>query len=138
MRVVYTLGEFGEIEITGDAVEWIAFALALEQGMVDIDLETVDDPSPYSGAADGLRVSTAPGEKVRFEIEPPRRLVVTGDASLLHGLAQSARTFGFDFQDGQHVHIEYQGEEHFIGRDSIPAVFTHASRSEDGPRRGEG
>lgn len=48
MKAIYTLGEFNEIEITGNDVEWTAFALCLEQRTFEIDCETTDDPSPYS------------------------------------------------------------------------------------------
>lgn len=126
MKVTYTLGQFSEIEISGNEVEWVAFAIALEQGAAAIDCEAVEDPSPYSHCSRMIRIAPRRGTKVRFCVVSGDSLIIEGDPELLQKLAQTAANFGQDFKVGEHIHIDFQGEDHFIGQDSIPVVFAHS------------
>ncbi len=125
MKAVYYLGDFNEIELAGDEVEWTAFALCLEQGTCEIDCKITDDPSPYSSCIHKIFLTTLPGKKVCFKIDRQSNMLVTGDLELLQILSSTVANFARDFKPGDHIHIDYQGPDHFVGRDSIPVVLAH-------------
>lgn len=129
MRAVYILGDFSEVEIAGHDDEWAAFALCLEQGAADMDCEIAYDPAPYSAGARKIHLVTAPGEKVRFAVDRDGNVAISGDPALLQGLSRTVANFARDFNEGEHIHVDYQGEEHFIGQDSTPTVLFHLGRS---------
>ncbi len=125
MKAVYTIGQLSEIEVAGNDVELTAFALCLTHESADIDCEIVPDPSPYSDCARKIRVVAHAGEKVRFAVDRNRNIIVSGDAAQLQMLAKTVESFAQDSKEGEHIHVDYLGEQHWVHHDSISVVFLH-------------
>ena len=99
-----------------------------------IECEPVNDPSPFEYSTRILRVFHKYGQKVTFCLGTDGSLVVTGDPDLLTILSQNANALGLGGGRDYHIHIEYLGEDHYVGKDSIPMVFLCWA---DRPRRDE-
>lgn len=124
MRAVYSNGAFKEIVISGSALEWNAFALALKQDGSVVPCEPVENPAPYSHCADEIHVLHRTGEKIVIFSTPRGVLIIQGDPTLIEKLSETALNFGNDFPGGTHIHIDYQGDSHFVAGNSTPTVFT--------------
>ena len=128
MKTVFTSGDFKEIEISGSKVEWLAFSDVLKSGDGQIDCDHVANPSPYSKSAAMIQVIRdvdGRDNKVSFQIDKNDCLLVRGDSTQLQKLSLAAEGFGKNFEKNDHIHIEYQGESHFVAQDSTPVVFMH-------------
>jgi hypothetical protein len=90
----------------------------------------VEDPAPYSGCAGQIKIVHAKGEKVAFLIDAIGNLVLQGDPGFIASVSRSAMNFGRDFEDGTHIHIDYQGEDHFVSQKSFSMVFRKSNLQE--------
>ena len=125
MKALYSTEPLKEIEISGTALEWNAFALAVEQDGSIVPCEKMDAPAPYAHAAQIIRVLHKKNSKVAFQVTPEREVVLVGDPTLLENVAGTATNFGNDFRKGNHIHIDFQGEDHYIDENSISTIFMH-------------
>jgi hypothetical protein len=125
MKVLYSGGRFREVEIAGNRHDWQAFAAALQKDGSRIACPRVDNPAPYEKSLICISIVHQAGRKAEIATGAGDELTVVGDPGLLEVLSQTARTFARDFREGQHIHIEYQGEDHFVALESVPTVFSY-------------
>jgi hypothetical protein len=122
MKALYSVTPFKEIELSGTPLEWGALALALLENGLIIECESAN-PHPYQHAARMIRVEHRHGRRVEFQLSPEGTVVVKGDPQFLSVLAENAQAMESVEQD-YHVHIEYVGDDHYVGPESMPVVFT--------------
>lgn len=125
MRALYSTTPCAEIEISGTAVEWIAFGLAMGQDGATIPCDAHGSTAPYAHAATRIHVVHRKGCKVAFEVGPSNDIVLAGDPSFLRDLAETVNNFGTQFEKGTHIHIDYQGDDHWVDERSVSTVFMH-------------
>ena len=125
MRALYSTTPCAEIEISGTAVEWVAFGLAMQQDGSIVPCDVAGSCAPYAHAATRIHVAHKKGRKVGFEVSSFNEIVLSGDSTLLQDLAETANNFGTEFEKGTHIHIDYQGDDHFVDETSVSTIFMH-------------
>ncbi len=60
---------------------------------------------------------------MKLAMAPFADLVIQGDPALLVILSETMSNFGQDFEEGCHIHIDFQGDEHFIAKESASTVL---------------
>jgi hypothetical protein len=123
MKAVFSLQPFKEVEISATPLEWRAFALAVMEHGAIVPCEPVTNAAPYADYARKIHVLHQQGKKVVFAISPEADLIVQGDPLFLENLSETANNFANDFAKGSHIHIDYQGDEHYVGKDSASTVL---------------
>ncbi len=123
MNVVFSERPFEEVEIAGTRAEWLALSMALREDGSVVPGEPVLNPAPFSGCARCIVIRHHPGEKVKLAMAPFADLVIQGDPALLVILSETMSNFGQDFEEGCHIHIDFQGDEHFIAKESASTVL---------------
>jgi hypothetical protein len=131
MTVLYSTGEFSEVEISAHAAEWTRLALSLGRDGAEVECAHVADPSPYSSYSKRVRIKHSSGQKIRFSLGSGGTLIIEGDPGLVRKFADSMAYFGDHYQPDEHMHIDYLGEDHDVAQGSIPAGFAHL-----GPEKG--
>lgn len=124
MKIFWKDDPLRELEIEGTAVEWEAFSVAIMHPSIVIPCEVVAASAPYDRCLPRLRVGHVTGQTVEFQVTAADEFLLIGDSCYLEKLSTTARNLSRDFHSGSHIHIEYQGETHYIGRNSIPAVLS--------------
>lgn len=125
MKALYSTEPLKEIEISGTSLEWNAFALAVEQDGSIVPCENVASTAPYAHAARTIQVLHKKNSKVAFHVTSENEIILEGDPTLLENISGTATNFGNDFRKGNHIHIDFQGEDHYIDEHSISTIFMH-------------
>jgi hypothetical protein len=115
-------GDAAEIELSGTPLEWSALAFAVQHAGTVIPCESVGDPQPYARFGHQILISHAPNQKVRFEISG-ETVEIAGDPSHLETLSRTMAGLSASLPPGYHVHIEYQGDDHYIASGSVPTIL---------------
>jgi len=126
MKVRISEGDCPEIEISGTAVEWLALAEAVRHDGVVVPCESGSDPQPYARFGQQMVVIHVPDQKVRFAIFNDG-VEIAGDPAHLEILSQEMSGPTNSLPGGYHVHIEYQGDSHYVASGSVPAILLHLS-----------
>ena len=125
MKALYSTDPLREIEISGTALEWNAFGLAVMQDGSVVPCEMVGSPAPYAHAARSIRILHRKNSSVNFEINQDNDVILAGDPIFLEKVSGTATHFGNDFRKGNHIHLDFQGESRYIGEGSISTIFMH-------------
>jgi len=126
MKVRISDGDCPEVELSGTAVEWLALALAVRHDGVVIPCESGSDPQPYARFGHQMVVAHVPGQKVRFTIANDG-IEIAGDPAHLETLSQVMSGFTDSLPHSYHVHVEYQGDNHYVASGSVPAILLYLS-----------
>lgn len=126
MKVRISDGDYPELEISGTAVEWLALAQAVRHDGVVVPCESGSDPQPYARFGHQMVVAHVPDQKVRFVISNDG-VEIVGDPIHLETLSQVMSGFTDSLPSGYHVHVEYQGDNHYVASGSVPAILLHLS-----------
>src|SRR5262249_30349977 len=125
MGALFSTTPCAEIEISGTAVAWIAFGLAMGQDGAAIPSHPDGSTAPYAHAATRIHVVHRKRCKLAIEVRPTDDIVLAGDPSFLRDLAETVNIFGTQFEKGTHIHIDYQGDDHWVDERSVSTVFMH-------------
>jgi hypothetical protein len=124
MKADYVEGQFRELEISGNATEWLAFSMALQQDGTSIPCQPLDNLPEKHVSISSIRVQHFPDQKVKIIYLEKDTVLIAGDPKLLGTFSKSVENFATDFADGTHIHIDYQGDDHFVDLDSICTVLS--------------
>ncbi len=124
MKAEYSEGQFKELDISGNPLEWIAFALAVSQHGVFIPCEQIADLPEKCVSIAEIQVRHTIGKKIKFELVEGQTIVISGDPAFLTKLSETINNLASDPDNRRHIHIDYQGEEHFIDQTSICTVLS--------------
>lgn len=113
--------ESGELFLRGDRSSLAALAIALRTApaKVVLSVPTARDPGPYDGFLVEIAVARVRG-KVRIE-RRGEAMVISGEDSSREILAKNLEALGAGGL-GDHVHIEYHPEHHYLESRSAPLV----------------
>jgi hypothetical protein len=127
MKVRVSEGDYPEIELSGTGVEWSALAQAVRHDGLVVPCESDADPRPYARFGDQIVVAHTPNRKVRFAISEVG-VEITGDPVHLETLSRVMSTLSGPLPPGYHVHVDYQGDDHFVASDSVPVILLYVSQ----------
>jgi len=120
-------GDYPEIEISGTGVEWSTLAQAVRRDGIVVPCESDADPHPYARFGHQIVVTHASGQKVRFTLSE-EGVTIAGDPVHLETLSRVISALSSPLPPGYHVHVDYQGNDHYIASDSVPAILLHLSQ----------
>ena len=111
-----------ELELRGTAAELTHLAGLLISGSGSVDLDRVDDPSPYSRSLSRVDVVHAAGPMVVTCAAGSDVLDIRGDVSQLNLLAANIQGFADEGDSTNHLHIDYFPDHDYLGESSEPLV----------------
>ncbi len=124
MKVRLSGGDYSEIELSGTAAEWLALAHAVRHNGTVIPCESDFNPQPYARIGHQITIIHIPEQKVRFRA-CEGGVEIEGDPAYLESLSRVMSALSCSLSAGYHVHVEYQGGDHFVASGSVPAILMH-------------
>jgi hypothetical protein len=112
-----------ELELRGTVAELTDLAGLLVSGSGSVDLDHVDDPSPYSRSLSGVNVVRASGPVVITCAAGSDEMEIRGGSSQLDLLAANVQGFADEGDAASHLHIDYFPGHDYLNESSEPLVI---------------
>ena len=122
MIALYADSNGKEIKISGTKDEWQVFAKMLRTDMGEVKCKTVEDPSPYSAAAQKILVHYDNSSKVTIDVNSEGNIFISGSPKVCAEMSDAIQSFASEFQPGEHFHMDYI-DSHFIEEQSALVVL---------------
>ena len=116
-----------EMELRGSGTEFKEFAAGLRSGSeVSVFLAEVPDPSPYDRSLSRVLIRSGSGKVEVALIDDGQSLLICGGAEFMAVMAANFDGFAEDGVRGEHAHIEYFPQHHYLAEDADPLVLALA------------
>lgn len=115
-----------EMELRGTAAELTGLAVLLISGHGSVDLDRVDDPSPYGRCLPRINVVRASGPVTATCAVGSGELDIRGGSPQLALLAEIVQGFADDADATDHLHIDHFPGHDYLGESSDPLVIALA------------
>ena len=117
----------GDMELRGSSSQFKEFAARLRSGgEIPVSPDEVLDPSPYDRALSRVVIRSGSGKVVVTLMDDGQSLLICGGGEFMAVLAANIEGFAEGGAYGEHAHIEYFPDHHYLAEDAEPLVLALA------------
>ena len=114
----------GEMEFRGSSAQFKEFAAKVRGGSdVSTSLDEAPAPSPYDSSLSRVIISGGSGKVVIALIDGGQSLLVCGAGEFMAVLAATIEGFAEDGVRGEHAHVEFFPDHHYLMEEAEPLVL---------------